>query len=99
MCADVRGRRGYAAVGERRYHVDMAAHGSTSGPRSIAHPASVPSCFEAGTHTIRIVKVMEGRWTVAVDDFACPASYATQAEAWEAGVREADRRDREVAAS
>jgi hypothetical protein len=55
---------------------------------------SVPSSFQVGSHTIRVQKVMEGRWTVAVDDGASPSSYATQADAWEAGVREADRLDR-----
>jgi len=40
--------------------------------------------------------VMEGRWTVAVDDSPVPGSYRTQADAWEVGVREADRLDRAV---
>ncbi len=57
-------------------------------------PASVPSSFQVGSHLIQVLKVMEGRWTVSVDGVSVQRSYATQAEAWEAGVREADRMDR-----
>ncbi len=34
-----------------------------------------------------------GRWTLTVDDVAFDRWYVTQAAAWEAGVREADRLD------
>ncbi len=54
----------------------------------------VQSSFQVGQHVVRIEKVMEGRWCVEVDKGPLPSSYATQAEAWEAGVREADRLDR-----
>jgi hypothetical protein len=50
--------------------------------------------FEVGAHTLHVTKVMEGRWTVTVDSSGGSASYMTQAEAWEAGVREAARLDR-----
>ena len=60
--------------------------------------ANIPSTFQAGKHVLRITKVMEGRWTVSTDDVPHPHSFATQAEAWEAGVREADRLDRETPA-
>jgi hypothetical protein len=50
--------------------------------------------FEAGKHVLRLSKVMEGRWCVAVDDAPLSGTFRTQAEAWEAGVREADRLDR-----
>jgi hypothetical protein len=48
--------------------------------------------FDVGPHVVRVTKVMEGRWTVEVDGAQVDGSYRTQADAWEAGVREADRR-------
>jgi hypothetical protein len=50
--------------------------------------------FQAGKHVLRLSRVVEGRWSVAVDEAALTSSFGTQAEAWEAGVREADRLDR-----
>ncbi len=58
---------------------------------------AVPISFQVGSHVVQVAKVMEGRWTVRIDDVLVPQSYATQAEAWEAGVREADRLDRSCA--
>ncbi len=58
---------------------------------------AVPSSFQVGSHVVQVAKVMEGRWTVRIDDVALAQSYATQADAWEAGVREADRMDRACA--
>ncbi len=75
----------------------MANPRSTSGAALANSPASIPSSFHVGSHVVRVAKVIEGRWTMSVDDVAAPSSYATQAEAWEAGVREADRLDREAA--
>ena len=37
---------------------------------------------------------MEGRWAIAVDESALLSTFRTQADAWEAGVREADRIDK-----
>ena len=72
----------------------MSTHRTAPGPgQHSLTPANVPTCFEVGSHVVRVVKVMEGRWTVTVDQGPCPSSYATQAEAWEAGVREAARLD------
>ncbi|HTP53159.1 MAG TPA: hypothetical protein VMK42_20895 [Anaeromyxobacteraceae bacterium] len=56
--------------------------------------ARFPTSFEIGRHLVKVSMVMEGRWTVAVDDGPVPGSFGTQADAWEAGVREADRLDR-----
>ena len=53
--------------------------------------------FEAGKHVLRLSKVMEGRWSCAVDDASLSGSFRTEAEAWEAGVREADRLDKQPA--
>lgn len=52
-----------------------------------------PTTFDAGGHQLVVAKVMEGRWTVTVDGRLLDASFQTQAEAWEAGVREAYRLD------
>ncbi len=54
---------------------------------------SRPTTFHVGEHALVVTKVQEGRWTVAVDDRRLDASFMTQAEAWEAGVREAHRLD------
>jgi hypothetical protein len=76
----------------------MSSHRSTGAPAP-ANPASIASCFHVGTHVVRVFKVMEGRWTMTVDDAPGASSYATQADAWEAGVREADRIDRAAQAA
>ena len=68
----------------------MSQHSSRPpGERS----APIPSTFEVGRHVVRVLKVNEGRWSVWVDDAQLTSTYATQAEAWESGVREADRID------
>jgi hypothetical protein len=55
--------------------------------------------FSVGSHLVRLSRE-SGRWRVFLDAGLAPfdQSYATQAEAWEAGVREADRIDRLAAA-
>ena len=55
--------------------------------------------FTVGSHQVRL-SCENGRWRVFLDAavVAFDQSYATQAEAWEAGVREADRIDRLAAA-
>jgi len=53
--------------------------------------------FEVGRHLVRL-HCLEGRWTTTVDGVPATDWHRTQAEAWEAGVREADRLDREAAA-
>ncbi len=50
-----------------------------------------PTTFEVGEHKVIVTKVADGRWTVAVDGRHVDASFDTQADAWEAGVREALR--------
>lgn len=51
--------------------------------------------FNVGTHLLRL-SCWKGRWTVIVDAAAVDRSYPSEADAWEAGVREADRLDRAV---
>jgi hypothetical protein len=53
----------------------------------------IPVVFRVGTHAVK-VSGGNGVWSYAVDDQAGDQSFATEAEAWEAGVREADRIDR-----
>jgi hypothetical protein len=60
---------------------------SSPGPRPVL-PVR-PVTFEAGAHSLAIAFVSQGRWTVAVDGQAPSGTYATQVEAWEAGVRTA----------
>jgi hypothetical protein len=49
--------------------------------------------FQVGAHLVQLSK-REDRWAVAVDERTLSTWYLTQADAWEAGVREADRLDR-----
>ncbi len=49
--------------------------------------------FAVGAHVVRL-SCAKGRWSVFVDQAATDQWYASEAEAWEAGVREADRLDR-----
>lgn len=50
-----------------------------------------PTTFDVGSHKLIVAKVQEGRWTVAVDDRPIDQSFQSQADAWEAGVREINR--------
>jgi hypothetical protein len=52
--------------------------------------------FRVGRHQVR-VWVLKDRWRVAVDDAQLPDWHVRQADAWAAGVREADRLDRAAA--
>ena len=64
--------------------------------RPVPPPAllRLPVAYQVGGHVLRIVHVAEGRWTVSVDDGPPSQLYATQTDAWEAGVRSADALDR-----
>ncbi|HEY6002468.1 MAG TPA: hypothetical protein VIV57_06300 [Anaeromyxobacter sp.] len=53
--------------------------------------AKHPTTFDVGAHKLIVSKIQEGRWTVAVDERPLDASFQTQADAWEAGVREIHR--------
>ncbi len=49
--------------------------------------------YQVGKHVVRVSNA-NGRWAVTVDDAALSKWFMNQAEAWAAGVREADRLDR-----
>jgi len=51
----------------------------------------IPTTFQAGVHTLTLAMLQDRRWTVAVDGTLVTGRYMTQVEAWEVGVREADR--------
>jgi hypothetical protein len=55
--------------------------------------ATLPVTFTVGEHSV-VVARQERRWTLSVDGAASTATYPTEAEAWEAGVRLADQLDR-----
>jgi hypothetical protein len=60
----------------------------TSPKDPVVAAAQRPVTFSVGTHTLTVVMVQEGRWTVGLDGAPPePHSYGSQAEAWEAGVR------------
>jgi len=56
--------------------------------------APLATTFIVGRHAVKVSRSAQGRWSATVDGGAPTASFSTQAEAWEAGVREADRLDR-----
>jgi len=56
-------------------------------------PPAPPVTFQVGSHRIR-VGGQPGSWQVSVDESQIDQSFHTAADAWEAGVREADRQDR-----
>jgi hypothetical protein len=55
--------------------------------------ASLPVTFTIGKHAIVLAR-QGRRWTLSVDGATSTATYPTEAEAWEAGVRLADEQDR-----
>ena len=50
--------------------------------------------FVALAHSLAITCVADSRWTVSVDGDPVPGTFRSRAEAWAAGVREADARSR-----
>lgn len=59
-------------------------------------PPAPPVTFQVGRHRVR-VGGQPGTWAVSVDEAELDRTFATAADAWEAGVREADRQDRQPA--
>ncbi len=49
--------------------------------------------FRIGVHEVQMMR-SSGRWIAVLDGVALPRWFMTEAEAWTAGVREADRIDR-----
>jgi len=65
------------------------------GQRSASAPlVPIVARYDVGAHVVRVTRISEGRYGVAVDEEEVPSTFGTQADAWEAGVREADRRNR-----
>jgi hypothetical protein len=52
------------------------------------------SKFQVRAHTLCLFTLKNFTWVVVIDDTRLPGTFMTQAEAWTAGVREADRIDR-----
>lgn len=56
-----------------------------------------PTTFAVGTHAVVLAKAPGSeRWTLTLDGTLAPNTFETEVEAWEAGVRGADRLDREA---
>ena len=60
--------------------------------------ATRTNVFTALGHTLVLRCVIEGRWTVSVDEVVLPGSHGTEVEAWEAGLRAVEIQRQEVAA-
>lgn len=56
--------------------------------------ARIPIVFQAGTHELKVTMSSDWSWSCTVDGAALGGRFEKQVEAWEAGVREADRLDR-----
>jgi hypothetical protein len=54
--------------------------------------ARLPITFHVGPHALSITLLEDWRWSVTVDGVALPEKFMSQVEAWEAGVRAADRK-------
>jgi hypothetical protein len=55
-----------------------------------------PTTFVVGRHAIVLAKAPGSeRWTLTLDGKLSPSTFETEVEAWEAGIRGADRLDRE----
>lgn len=55
-----------------------------------------PAVFQVGAHTISVARLPSAwRWSLSVDGQKTDRTYESEVDAWEAGVREADRLDRE----
>lgn len=67
-------------------------------PTSIADELRArPTSFLVGKHTVVVAQLVPAwRWSVTVDGRLLGATFETQASAWEAGVQDADRADREA---
>lgn len=53
--------------------------------------ARLPITFHVGPHALSIALLDDWRWSVSVDGVPLPERFMSQVEAWEAGVRAADR--------
>jgi hypothetical protein len=54
-----------------------------------------PTAFLVGDHGLLLAQIAQSwRWTATMDGRLLEGTFQSQAEAWEAGVREADRVDR-----
>lgn len=59
-----------------------------------------PTTFQVGAHAVVVAKLPTGtRWSVSVDSRLLDQSFESQVDAWEAGVRDADRVDRAAGAA
>jgi hypothetical protein len=59
-----------------------------------------PTTFKVGVHTLILAKLRgSNRWTLTVDGTLSTSTFETEVEAWEEGVRTADRVDRAAAKS
>jgi hypothetical protein len=64
--------------------------------RPVFELAYHPTRFQVGAHVVLLAKNPGAhRWTLTLDGTLLPDTYETEVEAWEAGVRGADRLDRE----
>ena len=66
---------------------------STRRPRQTKSSLPVVTRYQVGRHVVEVSRAEE-RWAVTVNAVALPTWFMTCVEAWEAGVREADRLDR-----
>ena len=54
-----------------------------------------PATFNVGVHLLTLAKLRgSNRWTLTVDGTLSSSTFETEVEAWEEGVRTADRVDR-----
>jgi hypothetical protein len=59
--------------------------------------ARLPTRYQVGSHQVQLALSANWTWSCAVDGAELEGHFETQAAAWESGVRECARRDRDVA--
>lgn len=63
--------------------------------RVLDEVAHRPTSFVVGAHTVVVAKLStNGRWSVTVDGSRSESTFESEVDAWEDGVRTADRLDR-----
>ncbi len=63
-------------------------------PHAPVSVEQIATTFTVGRHAVKVSRSALGRWTSTVDGGQPSSTFDTQVDAWEAGVREADRLDR-----
>ncbi len=71
----------------------MSVSHAPAGRERVAEAPRIVLRYDVQGHEVRLTQLVPGRWAVALDEEQLAGSFDSRADAWEAGVREADRRN------